>query len=80
MTWREYAAPIIARVIAEHAGDSEQEIRAALREAYPYGQRAMWPYKVWCAEIRRQLGITKREQDKRTHQEHLNAGQLELPL
>lgn len=53
-SWRRGAAPIIERVLVETRGRSEKEIRAALREAYPYGPRSMWPYKVWCSEIRRQ--------------------------
>lgn len=27
-----------------------------LREAYPFGERAHWPYKVWLEEIRTALG------------------------
>ena len=77
-TWRKHAAPIIARVIAEHQGDSEKDIRTALRAAYPYGERRMWPYKVWCAEVRRQLGITAQEQGRRCREEHIGAGQMEL--
>lgn len=54
--WREYARPIIARVLAETAGQDEKVIRRALVEAYPFGERAMHPYKIWCDEVRRQRG------------------------
>ena len=54
-TWRSIGAPIIAQVIEQHRGESEKEVRKALREAYPWGERAMWPYKVWCSEVNRQL-------------------------
>jgi hypothetical protein len=27
-------------------------------EAYPYGERKYWPYKVWLSEIKRQLAPT----------------------
>lgn len=53
-TWREHAAPIIARVLADTRGMSEQEIRRALFEAYPFGPRRYHPYKVWLSEIKRQ--------------------------
>ena len=56
-TWRDYAAPIIHEVLTETAGKSEKEIKAALREAYPFGERAMHPYKIWLDEIKRQRGL-----------------------
>lgn len=58
-TWRQIAAPIIAEVLRDTAGQSEKEIRKALREAYPFGERRMHPYKVWCDEVRRQRGLKK---------------------
>lgn len=56
-TWRDYAAPIIHQVLTETTGKSEKEIRAALYDAYPFGQRAMHPYKIWLDEIKRQRGL-----------------------
>jgi hypothetical protein len=53
-TWRFDAALIIERVLAETKGQPEAAIKKALRDAYPFGERAMWPYKVWLSEIRRQ--------------------------
>lgn len=58
--WRQRAAPIIAQVLAENQGKKPMEIRAALREAYPFGPKAYWPYKVWLDEIQRQTGKKKR--------------------
>lgn len=52
--WRDKARPIIREVLAETAGKPEREIKAALREAYPFGPRQYHPYKIWCDEIRRQ--------------------------
>lgn len=54
MTWREYAAPIIADVIERVGREDVKALRRALREAYPFGERSFWPYKVWCDEIRLQ--------------------------
>lgn len=56
MSWREKAAPIIARVLRETSGKDDKDVRAALREAYPFGSRQYHPYKVWCDEIARQQG------------------------
>ena len=53
-SWRDRCRPVIARVLKATAGKPEKEIRAALREAYPFGERAMHPYKVWLDEIKRQ--------------------------
>lgn len=65
MTWRDRARPIIARVIAETGGDDLKLVRKALREAYPFGERAMHPYKVWCSEVNRQLGTQRIKADDR---------------
>lgn len=61
MTWREHCAPIISAVLAATKGQTEKEIKKALREAYPYGERAMHPYKIWCDEIKIQRGLKKRK-------------------
>ena len=53
--WRNIAAPIIARVIAEVGRDDERALKRALHDAYPFGERSMHPYKIWRDEIRRQL-------------------------
>lgn len=63
-SWRDRARPIIAEVLAENAGKADEEIRKALREAYPWGERAMQPYKIWLDEIKVQLG--KRHFGRRT--------------
>lgn len=58
--WREHAKPIIARVLRETAGQDEKVIRKALTEAYPFGERAMHPYKIWLSEIKDQRKGKKR--------------------
>lgn len=57
MSWRDTAKPIIARVLKETTGQSDRDIKKALREAYPFGEREYWPYKVWCDEVRKQRGF-----------------------
>ena len=58
-TWRQIASPIIARVIAENRAKGEKALRAALRAAYPFGERQYHPYKIWCDEVNAQLGRKK---------------------
>ena len=56
MSWRERAQPIIAKVLADYRGSSEEVIRQALYHAYPFGERRYHPYRVWLDEIKRQRG------------------------
>lgn len=56
MTWRDQARPIIAGVIATVGTADRKRLKAALREAYPWGPREYHPYRIWCHEIRVQLG------------------------
>lgn len=53
MSWREHAAQVVAATI-QRIGNDEKELRKALREAYPFGERKYRPYKVWCDEVNRQ--------------------------
>jgi hypothetical protein len=55
-SWRDSAAPIIARVLADTRYMPEKDIRAALHRAYPFGMRKYHPYKIWLDEIARQRG------------------------
>lgn len=64
-TWRDRCRPVIAEVIRANQGQDLKTIRRALREAYPWGERKYWPYKVWCDEIRRQLGLKPIKKDPR---------------
>ena len=64
-TWRDAARPIIANVIREHGREDTPELRKALFDAYPFGQRKYWPYQVWLDEIKVQLGTKKKLQSKR---------------
>ena len=57
-TWRQLAAPIIAKVLSQYPEDCPER-RKALREAYPFGPRAHWPYKAWLAEVAHQTGRRK---------------------
>jgi len=55
--WRRAARPLVAQIIKETKGQDEKVVRKALREGYPWGEKAMYPYKIWRDEVRRQLGL-----------------------
>ena len=82
MSWRDEAKPIIARVIAEVGTEDRRRLRAALLAAYPWGQREYHPYKIWCHEIRVQLGECPppgtRKQPSVERSVALSPGQCEL--
>lgn len=58
-TWRDHARPIIAAVIEKVGTADTKALRAALCAAYPFGEKAYHPYKIWCSEINVQLGKKK---------------------
>jgi hypothetical protein len=55
-TWRKHSQEIIAKVVAEVGTEDRAALKAALKAAYPYGQREYYPYKVWCEEVRKVVG------------------------
>jgi hypothetical protein len=57
MSWREKSAEVITRVLLETRGQDEAAVKKALYDAYPFGERAYHPYKIWLDEIRRQRGV-----------------------
>jgi hypothetical protein len=59
-TWRDKARPIIHKVLKETKGKSEKEIRKALVDAYPFGERENHPYKIWLDDIK----VQRRNQKK----------------
>ena len=55
--WRNRCAPIIAEVIERVGLDDLATLRKELHRAYPFGERARHPYKIWCDEVKKQLGV-----------------------
>jgi hypothetical protein len=53
---RDQARPIVATIVREVGLKDPKALRRALKDAYPFGQRAGWPYQVWLEEIREQIG------------------------
>lgn len=72
--WRAHAAKVISEVLAATKDLKEPQIRAALRDAYPFGERRYHPYKIWCDEVRRQRGLKTSESVR----DAVKAGQSEL--
>ena len=58
--WRALARPVIARVLRELCDATEDELRKALRAAYPFGAYENQPYRIWHDEIKRQRGLLPR--------------------
>lgn len=56
-SWRKEAAERINEVLRARPGAPIPELKAALRDAYPWGERASYPYDVWSAEVRHALAI-----------------------
>lgn len=63
-SWRDKARPIVAQVLRDTEGKTEPEIKQALFDAYPFGQRHYTPYKIWLDEIRRQRGLITKPSNK----------------
>lgn len=62
--WRNIAAPIIAETLKKcrQEGLNDAQTRKALRDAYPFGEMAMHPYKIWRDEIAVQTGVKQQRQ------------------
>lgn len=74
-TRREVASKIIAEVLATLPADvSEKDARKAISEAYPWGERAMHPYKVWLSAVK--VAMTARYRPEELPK-HYKTAQLE---
>ena len=61
-TWRQIAAAHIANVVQENPDADERELRKLISDAYPFGERAYYPYKAWLAAVKDFLGKRARRQ------------------
>lgn len=48
MRWAYYADQALAPLFADGRSPTAKEIR----DAYPFGERAYWPYKVWLRRVK----------------------------
>lgn len=59
MTWMDSTGKVVCPALSE---EDKAEIMRLVSKAYPFGERAMYPYKAWLAEVkwlRHQLYRTK---------------------
>ena len=52
---RDQAREIIVAVIDRVGRDDEKALRRAISAAYPWGERAMHPYRIWLSEVKHQM-------------------------
>ena len=57
--WRIASREVIQEVIAANPNADEKALKKAISAAYPFGERAMLPYKMWLDEVKRALGHKK---------------------
>lgn len=53
--WRVWSRQVINNVVEGTEGKSREEVRKIISAAYPFGERAMLPYKMWLAEVKAYL-------------------------
>jgi len=58
-TWRDDSQAVIARVKRNNPHATTEELKKLLYDAYPFGERKYWPYKVWCQCVRETLGLSR---------------------
>lgn len=68
---RDQVKEVLTEVFRELPEDAtEKEVRKAVSDAYPFGERAMHPYKIWLDEsrkwIERRFPEIKRARDRET--------------
>jgi hypothetical protein len=61
MTWREQSLKIIRQIVADNPNATNAELRKIVSKAYPFGPRAMHPYKAWLKAVAQVLGPSDRK-------------------
>lgn len=54
-TWRDSAKAHLEEVIKDNPNADEKTLKKLFRDAYPFGERAMHPYKIWCDQVNKTL-------------------------
>lgn len=57
MSWRAHSTKVIRDVIRENPTLDESTLRKKISEAYPFGERAHHPYKIWLSEVKLQVAL-----------------------
>ena len=63
--WRNISYLTIQKVLADNPGKSQAELKKLISAAYPFGERKMWPYKVWLEEVHAALHDRRQPLPKR---------------
>ena len=53
--WRQQARRILNELAESNPDVTQKEMEQLIRDAYPWGPRAMHPYKIWLSERKRLL-------------------------
>lgn len=86
MTWREEAKRVIMEVHESLPKDATlKQRKKALFDAYPFGLRRWFPYKMWCEEQKKYLAeyggpAPKKSKLQENERVHLVDGQLKSKL
>lgn len=54
-SWEAESMQIIRNVLKDNEHSTESELKQALKDAYPFGERKHWPYKIWLDCVKRAL-------------------------
>lgn len=55
MSWRSVSQAVVLECESKMKGQSYGALKRALHDAYPFGARSNYPYKMWCDEQRKAL-------------------------
>lgn len=58
LTWKEKARIVITKVIEENPNATKIELRDLANEAYPFGARENYPYKMWL-QVMKDFGLSR---------------------
>ena len=58
--WRTESRKVILSIMAAIGTKDMVLLKREISKAYPFGDRKYFPYKIWCDEVRKQLGIPKK--------------------
>ena len=63
-TWRYHSYSVILPCVRESEGLSVLELEIEIRKLYPFGEKAMHPYKIWLDCVKQVMALA-REYEKR---------------
>ena len=62
--WRTASKRIISEIVQRNHGNIKM-IRFELKEAYPFGERRYYPYKIWLQECQKAIGKVRYDRKQR---------------